>query len=240
MSHINIIYRFQLADNDSETVGLQLNEQTLCLKDEYVANLPEWTKLRFNQCPNCPLKPSESPSCPVAKHLSRYTPMFDRVQSFDKIKLTVKTQQRMTTQKTTAQRAISAFIGLVMATSGCPHTAYFRPMARFHLPLADEQETIYRAVSMYLMAQYFRQQNDQSCDWHLHGLKKIYKEIGVVNQGIGARLRQATKSDASLNALVNLDIYSKVIPDMIEESLFDIQSLFEVYLEGAKSTELKI
>ena len=231
MGTYNIIYRFQLADNDIETVGLQLNEETLQLKDEYVANTPEWTKLRYKQCPNCPLKPSESPNCPAAKHLARYTKMFDKVQSFDSVKLVVKTPQRMTSQKTTAEKAISTFIGLVMAASGCPHTAYFRPMARFHLPLADEQETIYRAASMYLLAQYFRDKNDQPADWHLRGLKKIYSNLSSVNQGIGARLREATKTDSSLNAIVSLDMYTKVIPDMIEESLFEFQNFFEVYLD---------
>ncbi len=235
MGYYNIIYRFQLADDDTETVGLQLDEQTLQLKDSYIANPPEWTKLRYKQCPNCPLKPKESPSCPVAKHLSKYTALFDRVQSFDKVKLVVKTSQRMTTQKTDAQKAISAFIGLIMATSGCPHTAYFRPMARFHLPLADENETIYRVVSMYLLAQYFRGKNDQSADWNLKGLKALYEDIGMVNQGIGSRLREATKSDSSLNAIVNLDMYTKVIPDMIEESLFELRDLFSVYLNLEKT-----
>lgn len=231
MGSYNIIYRFQLADNQTETVGLQLDENTLLLSDQYLANTPEWTKLRYKQCPNCPLKPKESPNCPVAKQLARHTDLFDKVQSFDKVKLVVKTSQRMTSQKTTAQKAISAFIGLIMASSGCPHTAPFRPMARFHLPLADEQETIYRAASMYLLAQYFKEKNNQPADWHLKGLKKIYQELSVVNQGIGGRLREATKTDSSLNAIVNLDMYTKVIPDMIEESLFEMQSLFENYLD---------
>ncbi|NVJ59442.1 MAG: hypothetical protein HWE27_03580 [Gammaproteobacteria bacterium] len=241
MSTYNIIYRFQLADNNIETVGLQLNEDTLELKDEYVANLPEWAKLRYKQCPNCPLKPSESPNCPVAKHLAKHTKLFDKVQSFEKLKLVVKTPQRMTTQTTSAEKAMSTFIGLIMATSGCPHTAYFRPMARFHLPLADEQETIYRAASMYLLAQYFRDKNDLSPDWNLKGLKTIYQNISAVNQGIGARLREATKTDASLSAIVSLDMYTKVIPDMIEESLFEFKHYFAVYLDEDKRTvELKL
>ncbi|MEE4245969.1 MAG: hypothetical protein V2I33_11185 [Kangiellaceae bacterium] len=232
MSNINIIYRFQLADDQTETVGLQLDEQSLLLKDDYVASLPDWTKLRYKQCPTCPLKPNESPSCPIAKQLAQHTELFDKVQSFDKIKLVVKTQQRMVSQKTTAAKAISAFIGFIMATSGCPHTAFFRPMARFHLPLASEQETIYRAASMYLLAQYFKDANGQPADWSLGGLKKIYRELSTVNQGIGARLREATKSDSSLNAIVDLDMYTKVIPDMIEESLFEIQNMFNVYLDS--------
>ncbi|WP_144391918.1 DUF6901 family protein [Pleionea sediminis] len=230
MSYYNIIYRFQLADNDIETVGLQLDENSLVLKEGDNKNLPEWTKLRYKQCSNCPLKPTEVPHCPVAKHLSKYTQMFDKLQSFDKVKVQVKNSQRMVSQTTNAQKAMTAFIGLVMATSGCPHTAYFRPMARFHLPLSDEKETIYRVVSMYLLAQYFKDQNDQPADWSLRGLNKIYDNISTVNQGIGGRLREATKTDTSLNAIVDLDMYTRVIPDMIEESLFEIRDLFAVYL----------
>jgi hypothetical protein len=42
-----------------------------------------------------------------------------------------------------------------VATSGCRYTAYFKPMARFHLPFANEEETAYRAISMYLLSQRF-------------------------------------------------------------------------------------
>ena len=39
-----------------------------------------------------------------------------------------------------------------MATAGCPWTDRLRPMARFHLPFANEAETVYRSVSMYLLS----------------------------------------------------------------------------------------
>ena len=37
-----------------------------------------------------------------------------------------------------------------MALSGCPVLEQLKPMARFHLPFASVEETIYRAASMYL------------------------------------------------------------------------------------------
>ena len=62
-----------------------------------------------------------------------------------------------------------------MATSGCPHMDFFKPMARFHLPLANAEETVYRATSMYLLAQYFLQREGKEADMELEGLKKYIR-----------------------------------------------------------------
>jgi len=74
----------------------------------------------------------------------------EELVSYDQIDVRV-----VTDEWTITQRAISALMGLIMATSGCPKTAYLKPMARFHLPLASEDEAVYRVTSMYLLAQYF-------------------------------------------------------------------------------------
>ncbi len=231
MNTYNIIYRFQLSENQTETIGLRMDESTLLLLDSD-APAPAWAQLEYKQCSHCPLKKQQHPTCPIARHLSRYTPIFDKVRSFDKVKLLVKMPERTITQTTSAQKAISGMVGYIMAASGCPHTAYFRPMARYHLPLANEQETAYRATSMYLLGQYFKDRAGEKPDWSIRGLRKIYQQVGIVNQSIGARLREATKSDSSVNAIVNLDMYAKVVPDMVEESLFEMQHLFSAYFEN--------
>jgi len=65
-------------------------------------------------------------------------------------------------------------MGLVIATSGCPHTLFLKPMARFHLPLASVTETIYRASAMYLTAQYFLKQDGKEVDFSLNNIRKIF------------------------------------------------------------------
>jgi len=50
--------------------------------------------------------------------------------------------------------ALSSLIGLYMATGGCPVMERLKPMARFHLPFADEEETMFRAMSAYLLDHY--------------------------------------------------------------------------------------
>jgi hypothetical protein len=75
-------------------------------------------------------------------------------------------------------------MGLIMATSGCPSLSYLKPMARFHLPLATAEETVYIATSMYLLAQYFLQKEGHKADLNLEGLLEIYHNIELINQAI--------------------------------------------------------
>ena len=73
---------------------------------------------------------------------------------------------------TSAQAVASSIMGLISATSGCPHTAFLKPLAWFHLPFASEEETVFRAVSAWLLKQYFRECDGELGDWTLDGLKE--------------------------------------------------------------------
>jgi hypothetical protein len=121
-------------------------------------------------------------------------------------------------------------MGLLIATSGCPHTEYFKPMARFHLPLASRDETDYRAASTYLLAQYFIQREGREADFQLEGLKKIYDNIQQVNHSVAERLRAASKADSPVNAIVILDTYARAVPFMLEDSLDYIKYLFDPFI----------
>ena len=62
---ISIEYQFYLADGTREVFRLHFDEQNLELVlKELPEILPSWTELSFHQCPNCSLKPEESPYCP--------------------------------------------------------------------------------------------------------------------------------------------------------------------------------
>ena len=103
-------------------------------------------------------------------------------------------------------------------------------MARFHLPLASREETIYRATSMYLLAQYFRARNNQPADFGFDGLQEIYRNVQVVNAAMVERLRHATESDYMVNAVVFLDLYAVAVQQTITESLEGVQHWFDPYL----------
>lgn len=230
MEDHRITYRFTFEDGSQETFNLELDGSTLELKNE-PSNLPDWTRLEFHQCSNCPLKVEESPHCPAAAQLVELLAGFGRVLSYEKMKVEVETDERTVAIDSTAQQGVSSLMGLIMATSGCPVTASFRPMARFHLPGASLLETVYRATSMYLLAQYLRKIGDETADLELDGLAKIYDEVRTVNSSFADRLRGASEEDSAINAIVMLDMFAMSLPWAIEESLEDLRNVFTPYLE---------
>jgi hypothetical protein len=231
MSTMNIRYYFTLPEGVQEIFDLCLNTQTLELVNNIPAVLPPWTILGFHQCSHCPLTTETHPYCPLAARLVGIVEKFEGLISYGEIQVDVMTSERFITQDTSVQRGISSLMGLVMATSGCPHMAFFKPMARFHLPFSSSEETIYRATSMYLLAQYFLKKNGEHADLDLAGLREIYKNIEIVNVAVAKRLRAATEADSAVNAIILLDIYTKALPVVIEESLEEIRYLFAAYFK---------
>lgn len=75
-------------------------------------------------------------------------------------------------------------------------------MARFHLPLASMEDTMFRVTSMYLMAQYFRHKEGRKSDFEFSGLKNIFANMHLLNIMIAERIKNATQTDSSLNAVI--------------------------------------
>ena len=181
--------------------------------------------------PELPAQRRTHPLCPAAAKLADVVPRFEPLLSYDSVRLEVETEERTTVGETSAQQALSSMLGLIMATSGCPHTEFLKGMARFHLPLASEEETLFRSVATYLLAQYLRQRHGAAPDVELRGLQHIYAELRVVNAAFTKRLRAAGRADATLNALVLLDVFAIIVPSAVEESLADLGSALEPVLK---------
>jgi hypothetical protein len=221
-----VTYRFTFPDKREELIEVNIDKQTMeSLTDDSGAT-PDWCKLEFHQCPNCPLRAIPQTYCPLAKRLVKLMDTFHDVLSYDEVKMEVTTPERVVTKNTTAQRAVSSLMGLVMATGGCPHMAFLKPMARYHLPFATQEETVFRVVSTYLLEQYFRHKQALSIDMELENLKKIYGEIQIINQAMSSRLRTVGAQDSAVNAVVLLDIFAKMLPYSVEDSLEEIRYLF--------------
>jgi len=229
MKTINIRYLFRLPDNREEIIDVRLDPQSLDLLNDVPVNMPYWTTLDFHQCPNCPLTVESNPQCPVAVHFVKLLGIFENLLSYDAIHVDITTPQRVTSRETTAQKGVSSLMGLIMATSGCPHMDFFKPMARFHLPLANAEETVYRATSMYLLAQYFLCREGKEADMELEGLKKIYLNIQIINESMAERLRSISEKDVALNSLIILDIFGQTLTFVIEDSLEEVRYLFDPY-----------
>jgi hypothetical protein len=230
MDTIKISYSFDLENGRSENFELEIDPHALLLLNTPQEGLPDWTRLEFNQCSHCPFSSETTPYCPVAVNLINVIGKFENVVSHNVIQLKVITSERTVTQETTAQQGISSLVGILFATSGCPHTGYLKPMARYHLPLASEGETFYRATGMYLLAQFYLHEAGLESERGLEGLKKIYMNLQLVNNKIVERIRNATQTDSSVNAVVILDMLSKVMPFMLDHGLDEIRHLFDSYL----------
>jgi hypothetical protein len=231
MNEIAIQYNFYRNDGGEESFTFLLDSNEITLIGTESPPLPSWTELSFHQCPHCPLLPESCSHCPAALHLAPIVKKFEGLLSHDELLVEVITDERKISQRTTAQRAIGSMMGLVISTSGCPYTTFFRPMARFHLPLASEEETIHRAASMYFLAQFFRHKHGEKIDIELKGLVEIYKNIEILNRALAQRLRDATRTDSSINAVIFLDMYAKAMPYIIKEALDELEYLYKPYLK---------
>lgn len=221
---LRYLYRFHFDDGVKQEFEITLDAVTLELRQTDAVK-PEWTKLKYDQCENCPLG-DEVVSCPVAVNLSTLIETFKDSISYVNTRVTVEAPDRVYVKETTLQKGLSSIIGIYMVTSNCPVMDQLRPMVRFHLPFATMEETIYRAVSMYLTKQYFVMRQGGTPDWTLHNLGQIYKAISEVNAGMSRRLTHASQKDANVNAVVILSSFGNTVDSSLENGLDDIEYLF--------------
>lgn len=224
---LSITYRFRLPRQEKAVeVALQFEPEHFEMRQPpSAAPAAPWTDLAFNQCPNCPLAAAESSACPAAARLASIVPQFEQVVSYDELFVEVETPERRVVATTSVQQALSSLIGLVMASSGCPRTRFFRLMARFHLPLATEEETTFRVLGTYALQAVIDGEDGEAAPLDLAGLFELYRELRVVNQAMTRRLSAAVKADSTLNAVVILDIFAMAVPAAIEDAFGPLRSL---------------
>lgn len=225
---LRFAYHFKFQSGAEQKLEIELDPNTLELMQSYPEPKPEWTKLKFNQCENCPLG-NDVEYCPVALNLAHVVETFQKFSSFEPVHVRVETKERTYSKDTTLQKSLSSVIGVYMVTSNCPIMDKLRPMAQFHLPFASGLETFYRSVSMYLTAQFFLKRQGKQPDWDLKKLVELYKAISIVNKGMAERLRQASEKDANVNAVVILHSLGDGVPYFVEGGLAEVEHLFSVY-----------
>lgn len=226
-------YHFTFPSGVQKTFTVHLDPRTLQLLPPERPSLPEWTRLGCSKCPNCPLTDAQSPQCPAATSLIDIVEHFGRSLSIEQVDVRIEAGERQYLKRCSLQEAVSSLVGLYMATSGCPVMARLRPMVRFHLPFATLEETRYRALSMYLLAQYLIAQHGGTPDWNCRGLVDLYEAVRRVNLAFANRLREAGVEDASLNALIRLDAFADTIAFTVDQKLLEeLTPLFQAYLAG--------
>lgn len=225
MKKIFYNYQFNFPDGHEKQFSIDFDHQSLRSKLPDGDQYPDWSQLEFHQCLNCPLTSEDYLYCPLAVNLVPIIYWCKDLASYDEVDVIITSAERKVSAHTSLQRAISSLLGLLMSSSACPKMKFLRPLARFHLPLATHEETIFRAVSATFLKNYF---SGKECDDDpLSELKQQYSELQDINRFIAERIRGAIKRDAAVNAIVLLDVLSKSVAFSIDDSLQQIRYLFE-------------
>ena len=197
----NITYNLKLKDGKEYTFDVDIDRQDR-REETNKETHSFWIQLSYNQCSNCPLQASTHTYCPSALDLEEIAKKFADIISTERADVWVHTKNRSFFKNCDVQEALKSIFGLIMASGSCPILSRLKPLAHFHLPFADLEETVHRLVGTYLIKQHliFREgKNDP--DWDLKGVEKLYSELEIVNVHFIYRLRDASKKDASSNAL---------------------------------------
>ncbi|HIJ23956.1 MAG TPA: hypothetical protein HPP65_02755 [Gammaproteobacteria bacterium] len=236
---IEIQYQFDFGNERIERFDLQFDDRNFFLQTSSLESDPEpWMKLTFHQCEGCSLNESATPYCPVALNLAGLVAPFKEDFSHARVETIVTMRERQIVKQTDLQNSLKSMMGLVMATSGCPILDKFRPMAYTHQPFASMEETFFRVVSGYFLAQLVRLQHGEEHSFDLAGLRKIYSDINHINIAFTDRLRGMGGKDANLNALVSLDIFAQMGGFAIDDQwLKQLGPLFSGYIEQLENPE---
>ena len=223
---LEITYSYTFQDQRMIDFPMVLEKETLSLLNTPGGEPPFWADLEFNRCSVCTLDPVRVKHCPIAVNIAPLVEAFKDFYSYESVNVAVTTKERNYSKSATIQEGLSALLGIIMVTSGCPVMERLKPMVRFHLPFAAMEEATYRMLSMYLIAQLYHHRKGEHPDWDLQGLDTIYQDVGAVNVSFAKRLRAAASKDANVNAMVNLDCLAKVVPFMVEELLEEMEGYF--------------
>ena len=229
MKTTNIVYTFE---RKGEVIDFNFvfRESDFSLINEIEVDGEPWIKLDFHKCSHCPLNGKEHSVCPLAQALHGVMKKMSFNLSYEKTFVEIETKNRTVSKLTDMQEAFRSMLGLVISTCGCPYTTFFRPMARFHLPFSDINETIYRALSMFLLAQHFRAESDHLSAQGINDLLDIYYNITIVDEYICKRLKAVRNEDASVNAITILHSLYESIKYAKERGFERLRPLFHAYL----------
>lgn len=188
----------------------------------------DWTRLEYRQCQLCPLKTSEHEHCPVALDIERIASQFNHLMSFQEAEVWVHTEDRSYYKKCDIQSGMKSLLGLIMGSGRCPILGRFRPMALSHLPFSSLEETIIRTSGAYLLKQYFLASAGQpeKVDLDFKGLEQFYVVLQKVNHDFMLRIRTASESDVSLNAVYILFSLSHLVSATLKSHLEEYRPLY--------------
>lgn len=225
---MEVAYRFLFDGGREEHFTLQFDADDLSLQSGLGDQMEKpWMALSNHQCEGCTLNEREHPLCPVAANLAGMVSPFRDDLSYTEVEVEVLFRERKISKRCDLQQGIRSMMGLVMATSGCPLLDKLRPMAYLHQPFATMEETLFRSLSSYLVAQFLRLTREESYQFELEGVRQLFHDITQTNERFAKRIQSIGGRDANINALLGLDATVKIGGmSMDEEWLKKIEPLF--------------
>ena len=210
-----ITYIFQVESGVEYRFDIDLDRPAL------QGDLPDWTLLERDKCPHCPLAAKPGARCPAAADLVPLVERFSALASIDSVDVRVVRPEFELRKHTDTQTALSALMGLILATSGCPILNRMRPLAHMHLPFPSETEVVYRITSMHVFECFLGGKTPD-----LKGLEEFFADIEKLNLAFAKRIKRAITRDASINALVLLHSRSMMASLLIDDNLEKIRAWF--------------
>jgi hypothetical protein len=223
-------YRFIFNKEKEKTFNIRLNKNSLNIIRSKTEIPPEWAKLKSFKCSHCPLNESNYEYCPLAVNLSDVIDFFSNLFSFEQVEAIVDTGEREFRKYTSVQAGVSSLLGVLMVANDCPVMGKLKPMVRFHLPFASIEETEYRVLSMYLLAQFFLWKKGKEPDWEMKNLVNIYHDIKILNENVCKKISKIESKDANRNAVVILNNFAEHVTFILNKSILqNIELLFKDY-----------
>lgn len=222
---ITFNYCFDFSTGSRKRFLIKLDGTTFRIKTGPTQR-PDWTVLGNHQCSCCKLDREVTPHCPIAVNIADLVSSFKDTVSHEPCTVSCITVERTVTKDTIVQDGLSSIMGIIMATSGCPTMNVLRPMARFHLPFATVDESLFRSVSAYLLSQFFIEKKGGTGDFRLKKIKQHWEQIEKVNEGILDRIKSASELDADRNAIVILNSLAQILNMEIDEDLSSLSNIF--------------
>ncbi len=223
-------YNFIFEDEKQKSFLINVNRQSLDLIQDNNINHKEWAKLKNFKCPHCPLSEDEVEYCPLAVSLSSVIESFSDSFSYERITLSIVTEERDFKKETSLQDGVRSMLGLIMVTSGCPIMGKLKPMARFHLPLSSLEETQFRYLSTYIFAQFFVAKHGGVPDWEMTNLNELLENIKLLNMNVSKKIAELETNDTTINSVVILNNFTDYIGiNLDENTLNEVEVLFKDY-----------
>lgn len=240
-----ITYIFDIHSEKEKKFELEFNEETMELvHTDSASKLGKgqgtWTNLEFKKCSHCPYKKNEIPKCPVAFNIAYVADYFKDEISHRKTTIGVITKERTYIKKTGLQDGLQSILGLIMATSACPHFQFLRPMSYFHLPFSTTEEALFRYLATYFMRQFFNTDfngSAKSFEFSFDNLQESLEKIHIINDAMIERIRTMTKGDADANAITLLDSFANILSIEINNNFTEVKKIFDQILSEKTPSE---